>query len=321
MVMDSSSQTILLTGATSGIGLAAAEVLSRSHKYTLLIAARDPARAGTVARRLGPRARPVDLDLASLMSVRAASRHVADILNTGHVPPLRGLVLNAGMQTAAGLWKYTADGFEITFGTNHLGHFLLTNLLAGELRAPARIVVTSSGTHDPDTIDGRFNKPQYASASLLAYPERPGAPRMSHLQRYSTSKLCNLYFAYELKRRLEQSGLSTQTRPITVNAFDPGAVPTTGLLREHGRFTQALFKSPLIRFLGVRIETEHSAGAALARLVTDPTLWAKSGGYFAGFKERRSSRASYDIEAATELWRDSAELVGLGRDEAALTLE
>jgi hypothetical protein len=97
----------------------------------------------------------------------------------------------------------------------------------------------------------------------------------------------------EVARRLDDSGRSTSGAPITVNAYDPGAVPGTALLREHNWIANWLFKSPVIRWL-TRVETVEDAGAALAKLVSDPVLAKTTGRYFAGLQERRSSRASYD---------------------------
>ena len=298
-------RTILLTGASGGIGYWCAKSLLRLGAHHLVIAGRNAEQLADVAGRLGT-VTTLDLDLGSIESIRAACGRIQESIACGDLPPLFALVCNAGMQVASGPVQKTRDGFEITFGTNHLGHFLLVNLLLKTVAPPGRIVFTSSGTHDPETIEGRYNKPIFTNAHDLAFPDRSNSPRMSQLQRYSTSKLCNLYCAYELARRLKKAGVA-----ITVNAYDPGAVPTTGLLRGHGGFTRAIAASPLLRWLGVRIETPESAGDALASLIADPNLENISGAYFAGHTQRRSSKASYDQTAAEQLWRDSAELVGL----------
>lgn len=300
---------ICLTGATQGIGLACAQQLLRDDKTRLIVFARDGER---VRHLFGDRAIPVECDLASLANVRRATAEVAQLVASGAVPPLAALVLNAGMQTASGPLQYTVDGIEVAFATNHLAHFLIANALFGALSDNARIVFTSSGTHDPDTMDGRFNKPVFTTADQLAYPEATNAPRMSHLQRYATTKLCNIYTAYEMARRIARLPVGAGSA-ITVNAFDPGAVPGTGLLRQHGRIARALFASPLVRMM-TRVESIEDAGAALARLVQDPSLNGVTGAYFAGTRQRSSSADSYDVARAAALWADSWHLVRLADD-------
>ena len=300
---------VCLTGVTQGIGLACAQQLLTHDDIRLVVLARDGER---VRRLFGNRAISVGCDLASLADVRRASAEVTRLVTNGEVPPLAALVLNAGMQTASGPLQYTVDGIEIAFATNHLAHFLIANALFDVLSDDARIVFTASGTHDPDTVDGRFNKPVFTSADQLAHPEATNAPRMSHLQRYATTKLCNIYTAYEMSRRIARLPLGAGSA-ITVNAFDPGAVPGTGLLRQHGRIAKALFASPLVRMM-TRVESIEDAGAALARLVQDPELGGVSGAYFAGKRRRRSSRDSYDLGRAAALWADSWRLVGLAED-------
>jgi NAD(P)-dependent dehydrogenase (short-subunit alcohol dehydrogenase family) len=131
------------------------------------------------------------------------------------------------------------------------------------------------------------------------------------MRRYTTSKLCNLLFTYELDRRLRAAGQQTPLIPITVNAYDPGPVPGTGLIRDWHTLVAYLVKSPLIRLLGAQISDVQTSGAAMARLVLDPALSPVSGTYFQINQPRRSSLASYDGATARALWEASAELVGL----------
>ncbi len=300
-------KTVIITGANSGLGFACARAIAASgQNWTIVMACRNAKKGEAAKRRIAAETghtniTVLELDLASLASVRG----FVDRFDQAALPPLRGLVNNAGMQVLQGLER-TADGFEVTFGTNHLGHFLLTNLLLDRLAAPARIVVVSSGTHDPTTLDGRFNKPVFLGARRLAFPE--SANEMSGLQRYATSKLSNLLFAYELDRRLKAS----DRRGITVNAYDPAAVPATNLLGS--------IKNPLVRGLlrgltqafrvfGVTISTPTRSGAAMARLLLDPQLKGVSGKYFQIERERPSSADSYDPELARQLWEDSLDLV------------
>jgi NAD(P)-dependent dehydrogenase (short-subunit alcohol dehydrogenase family) len=144
------------------------------------------------------------------------------------------------------------------------------------LEKPARIIVVSSGTHDPDSIDGKFSKPVFLGAQRLARPERK--KEMGGIQRYSTSKLANILFAYELVRKLKDTG-------ITVNVFDPMATPDTNLLRD-----------PVIRWIarqtwilnvfGIKTSTQELSGAAMARLLLDEKSHAHFGPLFP--RQRRS---------------------------------
>ncbi len=205
------------------------------------------------------------------------------LVPTFSVPALRAVVCNACLQVVSGT-TYTQDGFETTFGVNCLGHFLLVNLLLQHLVAPARIVFVSSGSHDPESgknFLGRLigtTAPRYRDARALAWPEQyPDAeeqresPRVVGMHRYSTSKLCDILYAYELARRLQAQGCSTPEHPITVNAFNPGPTPGTGLARDAGAFGQfgwnVLF--PLLRFAMPRMQSLDASGKALARLVLD----------------------------------------------------
>lgn len=301
---------VVITGANSGIGFECAKILSQDSSLKIVLAGRSRKRLEEAARLLPTQVELLEMDLSSLSSVRAATENLLSLIRQGTLPPISSLVLNAGMQVAGGAPQFTQDGFELTFGTNYLGHFLLANLMLPHTVDGGRIVITSSGTHDPETMAGRFNKPIMASASHLAYPDALGAPRMSQMQRYATSKLCNLLMSYELARRLLERNSQT-----TSNALDPGAVPTTGLLRGHGRLTRTILAGTWIRHLGVRIETPYSAGRALARLVTDPSLDRVTGKYFEGETEGKSSQQSYDVNLARRLWNESRNLVGLREEE------
>jgi len=241
-------------------------------------------------------------------------------------------VCNAGLRIGSGT-TYTQDGFEMTFGVNCLGHFLLVNLLLRSLVAPARIVFVSSTTHDPDRKKTFLSRlvgtapPRYGDARALAWPEhspesedQKESPRIVGMRRYSTSKLCDVLYAYKLARRLQAEGYSSPEHPITVNAFNPGPTPGTGLARDTGAFGQFAWNVllPRLRFALPSMQSPDTAGKALARLVLDPKLESISGKYFAGFNERASSQESYDQRKAAELWETSAEVVKLQPTETIL---
>lgn len=300
------TKTVVITGANSGLGFECAKTIANANKdWHIVIACRNLVKGEEAKTKLvettGHKEITVlQLDLASLQSVR----EFAKVFDTNDLPPLHGLINNAGMQVMTGL-EYTKDGYELTFGTNHLGHFLLTNLLVDKLTEPARIIVVSSGTHDPDTIDGRFNKPNFLGAIRLAKPENE--KDMAGMQRYSTSKLANIMFAYELSRRLN-------SKKITVNAFDPAAVPATNLLSSiknpFARWSLRV-STKIFKLFGVKISTPEISGSAMARLLLDEKLNDVTGKYFQILDEKQSSKQSYDQKTATELWNDSEKLTGL----------
>jgi NAD(P)-dependent dehydrogenase (short-subunit alcohol dehydrogenase family) len=250
------------------------------------------------------------LDLASLDSVRAFAAALAGRLNTGALPPLRGLVCNAGVQSGA-RGSVTADGFESTFGVNHLGHFLLVDLLRSQLEPPARVVIVASTVHDPAKKAGlpapAWNDPAALAAGELGPGAAADKPLAAARRRYATSKLANVYFTYALARRLPDG--------VTANAFDPGLMPGTGLVREAPaplRFANAHVLPHVIPFVRrVRLPNIHTvdeSAGALARLLTDPALGGVTGRYFEGRHEIRSSDESYDENRADELWKASETL-------------
>lgn len=304
--------TYLVTGGNAGLGFECARSLALDHHAQhVVIACRDLVRGKQAADALqmrapGTRFSTLQLDLASLENVRGFPQRLAD----AGLPPLDGLVLNAGIQTF-GPPESTADGFELTFGVNHLGHFLLTRLLFPLLAPNARIVVVSSGTHDPATADGRMNPPRLRETSAVAWPDRGDTPSMSGIVRYSTSKLANLLFAHGLHERRSALGRAD----VSVLAYDPAAVPGTGLVRGWPSWVQWLWRTWLLRrfvsFFGTRVSSVEASGRGMARLAAAPELAGQSGRYFQVDRERRSSTESYDATKQRELWNTSSELLGL----------
>ena len=330
-------QTIILTGGTSGLGYACAGTIAASHPdWHLIIASRNQIQGTQVVNTLknktgNEQVEWMPLDLASLDSVRAFAREVT----VRDLPPLHAVICNAGLQVASGT-TYTQDGFETTFGVNCLGHFLLVNLLLRQLVAPARIVFVSSDLHDPESSKTFMSRmigtmpPRYRDARALAWPEqypdpeeRNESPKVVGMRRYSTSKLCDIFYAYELARRLQSEGYSTPEHSITVNAFNPGFTPGTGLSRDYGAFMRFGWNVflPLLRPMMPGVKSPDASGKALVRLVLDPALEKISGRYFDGMEERASSEESYDQQKARELWETSAELVKLQPTETILRVE
>jgi NAD(P)-dependent dehydrogenase (short-subunit alcohol dehydrogenase family) len=274
-------RNVIVTGANSGIGRAAASALAGAGAHVTL-AVRNTDKGQEAAAGLPGQTEVRQLDLASLASVRefaAAWDRELDLL-----------INNAGVM-APPLGR-TADGFELQFGTNHLGHFALTNLLLEHVSG--RVVTVSSGAHRMGGID--FDDLNW---------ERK---RYSAWRAYGQSKLANLLFTSELQRRLSDAG---STVPAT--AAHPGYA-ATNLQFHSGR--RAL---DLLSMLGNRVIAQDEAAGAL------PTLYAAVADVppnsFAGpdgFMEMRGkpklvgrSKAARDTDAARRLWDASEELTGV----------
>jgi light-dependent protochlorophyllide reductase len=294
-------RTAIITGASSGLGLECARALLRSDpSWHVVLAVRDPRRGAEAVTQLGEpqRCTVMQMDLASLASVRAFVQDVRDAT----LAPLHAIVCNAGVQVVSGT-EWTEDGFEMTFGVNHLGHFALVQGLLDELAHPARIVVVSSGTHDPSKHTG-MPHPDYTLAADLAQP-RAEQSAGDGRRRYTTSKLCNVLFTYELDRRLGHGGGG-----VAVNAFDPGLMPGSGLARDYPPVQRLVWRYvfPALRVLpGVR--STRTSGRYLAALASDSRFDGVTGEYFAGRRPIRSSADSYDRDKALDLWETSERLL------------
>jgi NAD(P)-dependent dehydrogenase (short-subunit alcohol dehydrogenase family) len=316
--------TVVITGANRGLGYETAFALADDPSRTIVLAGRDMTSLRAAAKRIqsatgNTNLVPMGLDLAALASVRAFA---AD-LRTRQLPPLRTIICNAGISKTT-VQERSADGYELTFAVNHLGHFLLVNLLLDHLRPPARILFVSSGVHDPAQASGPMEAPRYVKAEWLAYPERdpslPADEEKAGGQAYASSKLCNILTTYEMARRLEARGLSTPEKPITVNAFAPGLMAGTGLGRESEGRTRLMWYTvmPLLSRLVGFGTTPAKAGADLAYLATDPTLAGVTGEYFHGRHVAKSSVESHDRGKAADLWRTSVGLCHLQPEESPL---
>src|SRR3984957_11080568 len=226
MQSSSGMNTAIVTGANTGLGFECARALAETNDWHVIVACRSADKGREAVKRLLAQTRrseneieAITLDLASLESVRNFARNYT----TERRPPLRALVCNAATQIVTGR-TFTKDGFETTFGVNHLGHFLLVNLMLAQVVPPARIVVVSSGTHDPAQTIG-MPPPIYRRARILARPDEDSKPLddpqgTAGRRAYTTSKLCNVLFTYELDRRLRAEKAVGQNGPsITVNAF------------------------------------------------------------------------------------------------------
>jgi NAD(P)-dependent dehydrogenase (short-subunit alcohol dehydrogenase family) len=290
---DQRGRVAVITGANSGIGFEAAAVLAGKGAHVVL-AVRDVAKGEQAAARIRDRYPGTDLtlqelDLASLDSVRAAARDLK-----AAYPQISLLVNNAGVSATPK--ASTKDGFELQFGTNHLGHFLLTGLLLDHLLpvADSRIVTVSSLGH--------------RVRSAIDFDDLQSERRYDPFAAYGRSKLANLLFTYELQRRLTANHEAT----IAVAAH-PGS-SRTELLRSSPawlRISSALL-GPLI------FQSPRMGALPTLRAATDPSV--RGGQYYGpgGFAEQRgypkcvqSSAQSHDKELQQRLWTVSEELTGI----------
>ena len=314
--------TVLSTGGHAGIGFECAKQLASRSRCDLILAGRSIERMELAAQDLltsyGARVRTLKLDTSSLVSVREAAAEFRTLLDSGKVAPLGALLCNAGGRHN-GPTTYSDNGYETTFATNCLGHFLLVELLVDRMAEGGRIVFTASGTHDPDTTDGKMvGKVVEPNAISLANDAKDGKKPLSAGVRYSTSKLCTMLYAYELHRKLRHAGSS-----IASIAFDPRSIPKTGLLRTMPKPVQWLAKTWLMKGLMKRIGVTQGSvgfsGASLAQIAAEPIYANASGKYLqsndGALNETRSSKMSYDEQRAAKLWSDSKTLVRLQPSE------
>jgi retinol dehydrogenase-14 len=282
---------VLITGANSGVGFVTARELARMGARVLMVC-RDPGRgtraqAETTRVATGPAPELLLADISSQASVRALAHDVRR-----RCAGIDVLINNAG-----GIFAHrelTADGIEKTFATNHLGPFLLTNLLLDQVRARTggRIVNVASESYP----------------SRLEFDNLQGEKRYGFLNAYFRSKLENIIFTFDLAKRLHGTG-------ITVNCLSPGPTRTrfgdnmTGLAGLFPRLVKKLFPSPEI---GAR---------TLIHLASSPEVADVSGRFFLRRRDRRTKPVTRDMQIAARLWGVSANLVGLPDDRQVVPHE
>ena len=280
-MQDLANKTFIVTGANTGIGKITARELARRGAHVIL-ACRSKDKTQPVIDDIqkdtgNTKVEFVQLDLGDLASVRKC----ADELLARNVP-IHGLVNNAGL---AGQRGTTKDGFEIQFGTNHLGHYLFTRLLLDRIKQSghARIVNVASASH-------------YQAKKIDWTALREKTKTTTAMQEYAVSKLSNVLFTKELARRLEGTG-------VTTYALHPGVVATDVWRRVPGPFRWVMKK--------FMVTPEQGAQTTL-RCATAPELEKETGRYYdKDGKEKRPARLADDADLARELWSKSAEWTGL----------
>lgn len=287
------------------MGYHAALKIAKDHpEYLVVIASRSDKNhaADSINKALGQSNTIfMALDLGDPASVR---RFAEDWKADETKPQIRALVMNAALQFPTAL-HLTDEGMEKTFAVSHAGHAVLFHLLCPHLAAGARVVITSSGTHDPAQKSG-LPDAEYTTAEELAYPPKHKSEKVPGRKRYSTAKLCNVLWTYALARRLAEAA---PERRIAVNAMDPGLMPGTGLAREGTAIERWLWNSVLPHLLGLlravfnpNVHTPAESAAALARLAVSPDVEGVTGRYFEGLREVRSSSDSYVESKQEDLW-------------------
>lgn len=312
--------TVIITGASSGVGLQAAKALTDRGWYVVM-ACRNLEKAENASKTVGM---PQDsykilhIDTASLESVR---QFVKDFRTIGR--SLEALVCNAAIYMP--LIKeplQSPEGYELTVATNHLGHFLLCNLMLEDLKnSPAsdrRLVILGTVTHNPDELGGKIPpRPDLGNfEGFEAGFKKPismiDGKKFEPVKAYKDSKVCNVLTMRELHQRYHDS------TGITFSSLYPGCVATTALFRNHYPLFQKLF--PLFqKYITGGFVSEELAGERVAEVVADPA-YRQSGAYFSWGNRQKKDGKSFvrqvspearDDAKATHLWELSEKLVGL----------
>lgn len=287
-------KTCLVTGANQGIGKETAVALARMGADVVITARhREKGEAALADIRQRSGNDRVDLILADFASFDSI-RQFASAFQSTH-QQLHVLVNNAGAYNATR--TQTRDGFETTFGVNHLGYFLVTKLLLDTIKAsaPARIVSVSSGAH----ARGKMNFDDLQSEGSYA-----------GFGAYGQSKLANVLFTYELARRLENSG-------VTANCLHPGVV-MTGFGKNNSGMVGSLFG--VFQTVGRPFLLTPEKGAQTSiYLASSPDVEGVTGKYFAKSREKQSNAISHDQDVARRLWELSEEMIASGRPADART--
>jgi NAD(P)-dependent dehydrogenase (short-subunit alcohol dehydrogenase family) len=283
---------LLITGATRGLGLAAAHAAAARGAH-VLVAGRSPEAVRATATAVG--GEPIVLDLERLPDVQA----VAEAL-----PAVEAVALNAGVQVVTGASR-TPDGFETTFQVNHLAHLLLLDALLARSEPPARVVLVGSGTHDPSRRTGMPAPLEGDVGTWARADDGEEAPGVAGRRRYTTSKLLNAATAAALAR---------EHPTVHVTCFDPGLMLGTGLSRQYPAVVRRLTTvlAPALGMLLPFASTPESSGRALARLLLEVPAPAASGAYVDHrLRTLPASERARDAGFQAEELRDSRALLAL----------
>jgi protochlorophyllide reductase len=315
--------TVIITGASSGVGLQAARSLAQTGQWHVIMACRDIPKTERAARDLGmspDHYTIMRLDLASLDSVRQFAKMFRESGRS-----LDALVCNAAVyMPLLKEPKYSPDGYELSVATNHLGHFLLCNLMLEDLKKSGnpepRLIILGTVTANPKELGGKIPIPTPPDlGDLKGFEQGFKAPiamingkAFKPGKAYKDSKLCNMLTMRELHRRYHEA------TGITFSALYPGCVATTALFRDSYPLFQKIFPWFQKNITGGYV-SEELAGDRLAEVVAKPE-YNKSGVYWSWGNRQKAGRASFEQEVSNEasddgkarrLWELSAKLVGL----------
>jgi protochlorophyllide reductase len=313
--------TVIITGASSGVGLYAAKALANKG-WHVIMACRNLPKTEKAAQEVEMppgRYTIMEIDLADLVSVR---KFVQNFRKTGR--NLRALVCNAAIYMP--LLKEplrSPEGYELSMATNHLGHFLLCNLLLEDLKnsseSDRRMVILGTVTHNPDELGGKvYPRPDLGNlegfaAGFQAPVAMADGKKFESVKAYKDSKVCNVLTMRELHRRYHES------TGIAFSSLYPGCVADTPLFRNHYPLFQKLFPLFQKHITGGYVSQEL-AGERVAAVVADPE-YKQSGAYWSwGNRQKKERKEAFvqkvspqarDDDRAERMWDLSAKLVGI----------
>jgi len=325
---------VVITGASSGLGRSTTIALAKTGKYHIVMACRDVEKAKKVAKEAGLSENSytvMKLELANLQSVRD---FVANLKAFKSARPLTHLICNAAVyKPASPEPEWTDDGFEMSMGVNHLGHFMLVNLLLDDLsRAKgARVCIVGSVTGNTNTIAGKFVYPRADLGNLEGFVVGATNPvamvdgkTFLGAKAYKDSKVCNMMTVSELNRRYHES------TGIVFSSMYPGCIAESNLFREKREWFRKLFPV-FMKQIGAYVD-EKEAGERLAQVINDPkcdksgAYWSwngnakefgkgSAGGSGGEIFENEQSDAVTDAVTAKKMWDMSKRVVGLTEKE------
>lgn len=285
---------VMITGADSGLGFETAKKIAENKEYELILACRNPEKAERAKQEIVSRTGNENiliqiLDTSDLTSVR----NCVNQIRSKNIQ-LDTLICNAGISPQH--HGTTADGFELVFETNYLGHYLLVMELLGSMKENSQIINVTSDMHNPP---GGIT---WKGVDYLAYRAQDDR------RRYSYSKLCNILFTYRLAEELRK-----RDSTIRVNCFNPGYMADTNFSGGHSNSAHTLMVK---KTMPQSYSTLEDSSKALTQLVTDQGLTKVSSAYYdRSYGIGKSSELSHNPEVQNELWSKSQEYTGINAEE------